>query len=153
MRRRPLLLAILGLLGTGILAGGAAFLGFLVGTRPQLGIVGAALGLAGVAGCLALLAWSWWPLATRAAGDGRWAVGGALLTALLLVIAVPLFVYGSVEPYGWLVCHGSTAGFCPLGALVIAPTAGAVVPWTVAGLPALLILALRRRNVGGVRKN
>ncbi|WP_163509983.1 hypothetical protein [Fodinicola acaciae] len=146
---RPLPLAIAGLLVTGVVAGGVAFLGFLVGTQPNLGVAGALVGLTGVVGCLALLAWSWRPLAS----DGRWAVGGAALTGLLLVIVVPVFVYASVAPYGWLVCKGSTAGFCPLGALVVAPTLGAVIPWTIAGLPALITLALRhRRNVGGARK-
>ena len=131
-----------------MLAGGAVFLGFVVGAASEGngGEVGAGVALGGIAACVALLAWAWWPLA-----PGPWVVGAAVATGGLSFFTTALAIALAAGPYDSLVCARSGAEeFCGLGVLEVVPTLGAVVPWTVAGLPFLLLLVfLSRRSSGG----
>ncbi|WP_415975227.1 hypothetical protein [Rhodococcus sp. 077-4] len=142
-RSRPILSGLLPLVGSGVLAGGAVQLGFLYGPTVEGngGEAGAAVALFGLTVPVALLAWGWTRLATRPK-----AIAAALSTVALSIPLTMFFVLVAAAPYDAIVCENS-ADFCGLGVVQVVPTLGAVVPWTVAGIPGLLILlADRRRN-------
>ncbi|OZD10294.1 hypothetical protein CH275_01035 [Rhodococcus sp. 06-235-1A] len=138
-----LLSGCLPLAGTGLLAGGAVQLGFLLGPTVDShgGEVGAATALVGLIGCVALLASCWWRLSAP-----RIAIGAAVATGVLSFLTTALFVFLTAAPYDAIVC-GNSSDFCGLGVVQVVPTLGAVVPWTVAGIPGLLVVvADYRRN-------
>ncbi|MDV6276529.1 hypothetical protein R3Q06_23805 [Rhodococcus erythropolis] len=84
----------------------------------------------------ALLAWAWWPLA-----PGLKATGAALATGVLFFLTTALVITVAADPYESIVCSDAGAGdYCGLGVLGFVPTIGAIVPWTLAGTPSLLLL-------------
>lgn len=145
MTTKPAMRGVAGLLGTGVLAGGAMYAAMAIG--PQVegrgGEVGATIAVAGIVGCSALLAWAWWPLA-----PGPKATGAALTTGVLFFLTSALVITVAADPYESIVCaEAGAADYCGLGVLGFVPTIGAIVPWTLAGTPALLaLLAARRRH-------
>ncbi|MBY4273323.1 hypothetical protein HQO27_14950 [Rhodococcus fascians] len=142
-RRRPLrvLRGLLPLIGTGVLAGGAVQLGFVTGVRVDGhgGEVGAAVALIGVTCCVALLAWGWTGLCASPK-----ALAAAISTGVLAFLTTALTISFVATPYDAIVC-GHSSDFCGLGVLQVVPTVGAVVPWTVAGIPGLLLVLTDRR--------
>lgn len=131
------------LAGTGVLAGGAVQLGFLLGPTVDGhgGEVGAVIALLGLSGCTAILAWCWSRLSAP-----RIAIGAAASTAVLSFLTTALFVFLAAAPYDAIVCDNSS-DFCGLGVVQVVSTLGAVVPWTVAGIPGLVVVGRDyRRN-------
>jgi hypothetical protein len=151
MTNKPLLRGLLALAGTGVLAGGAVFIGFVVGARVEGngGEIGAVVALAGIAVCVALLAWAWWPLA-----PGSRAIWAAVATGVLSFLTTALAISLAAQPYDAIACADSSGeDFCGLGVLGFVPTVGAAVPWTVAGLPWLLLLVITsKRSRAGSRE-
>jgi hypothetical protein len=133
------------LLATGVLAGGALFVGMRLGpvVDGYGGEVGTVIAVAGVLACVGLLAWAW-----RALAGGRDAVIAAVVTGLLAVPATLLFTaLVAATPIDTLVCtDGPHEWWCGLGLLFVIPTVGAVVPWTIAGLPGMVIVWSSYRN-------
>ena len=133
------------LLTTGILAGGVLYAGMLLGPRVDGhgGEAGAAIVAVGVVGCAALLAWGWWAVA-----PSRAVIVAAAITAALSVPATLLFtVLIAATPIDKVVCGDSPGESCGgLGLLFAIPVVGAVVPWTIAGIPGLFIVWTRRRK-------
>ena len=138
--------AVAVLLVTGVAAGGAVYAGGLVATLVDGygGELGAAVAIAAVVGLLVIVGWSWWPLT----GD-RTVVWAVLVTAALLPLTTAGTIAAAVVPYDAVRCSGAGAeDFCELEVFFVVPTVGAVVPWTLAGLPGLigLIRVARRRS-------
>ena len=142
MTTRPLARAVLALLGTGVLAGAAVYLGFVAGTDVAGGggEIGGVVGAIGLVVCVVLLAWGWSPLASRPL-----VAAAAVATGLIAVPTTVAAIALAVKPYEAIVCDEAES-FCGLGVLFVVPTIGAVVPWTVAGLPGLTVLVLWRRR-------
>jgi hypothetical protein len=132
-------------LGTGVLVGGALHAGMILGPRVDGhgGEVGAMIVAAGIGGCAALLAWRWWAVA-----PGRAAIGAAAITAALSVPAILLFTaLIAATPIESVVCSDSPDDtWCGLGVLFSIPVVGAVVPWTLAGIPGMFIVRSRYRK-------
>jgi hypothetical protein len=143
LTRSPLSIAILALIGTGLLADAVIYLSFFVLGKqfPGSWMIAAGILLAGLLGCLTLLSRAWRPLA-RKAGDGT--IVATIVTGVLLVLLM-----GSAVQFTGLVagrvCPWETAESCSIDAMITVVTAGAIVPWILAGIPALLTLGLRAR--------
>lgn len=141
--REPLTLAIAGLAGTGVLAGAAVYAMKLVpGEGPPAVALAVAIPLVGILGGLWLLARTWRPLAMRTGQSAGWA---ATLTGFFLVGTTLITLYLTSGPYTQLFCDWETAETCSVNAIVTMHTAGLVVPWTLAGIPALLLLSTRTK--------
>lgn len=135
---------LLVLVGTGILAGGAVRLGIGVGQRysGNGGQVGVAASVPGLLVCVGLLAWGW-----RRSAPGTTALTAAASTAVLSILTTALFIAIAFVPYENLMCDDAGPDdFCGLEVAAVVPTVGAVVPWTVAGLPGLYAVVSARRR-------
>ena len=133
------------LLATGVLAGGALYLGMRLGPRVSGhgGEVGSAIAFAGLVLCVGLLACGWKGLA-----PGRAVVVAAAVTGVLFIPAVILFTVAvAATPVDSVFCSDPAADYlCGIGVLFLIPVYGAVVPWTVAGLAGVALLSAARRG-------
>ncbi|WP_410876334.1 hypothetical protein [Nocardia sp. A7] len=143
MTDRILMKAVLMLPMTGVLAGAGVYAAMLVAghVEGRSGEVGAALAVVAVIGCAALLARAWWPLAS-----GPIVLVAVASTVGMSVLTTAATITVAAEPYAALACADSTGDdFCGLGVLGFVPTYAAVVPWTLAGIPGLLIVVSAHR--------
>ena len=142
-----------GLIGTGVLAGAVVGASFLLATRIDggSGEEWAVTTVVGLLGCLALLAWSWRPLAAQSRTGAVLVVPAIVVTAVLVPVVFVVTLGLAFMPYDALMCDGAAGdSWCGIELIVLWPTFGAVVPWTIAGLPALLSLIFAARSAIGI---